>query len=145
MTEILQVKLEQNGTLPQRKTKYAAGIDMYVNEDDFDVKPGEIRKVSFGFSAAIPAGHVGLMVIRSGHGAKGVALANAVGIIDSDYRGVWMANLINNNPNEPVPIKRGERIAQVVLVPYASFPVVQVAELDETERGAGGFGHSGRF
>ncbi len=145
MTEILQVKLEQNGTLPQRKTKDSAGIDVYVHDDDFDVMPGEIRKVSFGFSAAIPAGHVGLMVIRSGHGAKGLVLANAAGIIDSDYRGVWMANLINNNPNEPVSVKRGERIAQVVLVPSVCFPVVQVAELDETERGKGGFGHTGRF
>lgn len=143
MTEILQVKLEQNGTLPQRKTKDSAGIDVYVHGEDFDVMPGEIRKVSFGFSAAIPAGYVGLMFIRSGHGAKGLVLANGVGVIDSDYRGVWMANLINNNPNEPIKIKSGERIAQVVLVPYATFPVVQVAELDETERGTGGFGSTG--
>lgn len=143
MTETLKVKPESSSCIPVRKTAKSAGIDVYVNNDDFTIAPGEIKKVSFGFTAAIPDGHVGIMAIRSGHGAKGLVLANAIGVIDQDYRGDWMANLINNNPHEPIYISRYERVAQVLIVPVSYCDIEVVEELDETERGAGGFGSTG--
>lgn len=120
-----------------------AGVDLRAACDD-TLKPFERKLVPCGIAAAIPRGFAGFVLPRSGLAIKhGISLVNAPGLIDSNYRGEIQAVLVNLDPEAPFEIKRGDRIAQLVImrVPDASFDVC--AELPETERGAGGFGSSG--
>lgn len=108
-----------------------------------DIEPGDTAMVGTGIMMAIPSGCVGLLFIRSGIAVKkGIALANSVGVIDSSYRGEIVAALTNQT-DDAVRIASGERIAQIMVLPYC--PVVPVFEdsLDETSRGADGFGSTG--
>jgi dUTP pyrophosphatase len=152
------IKFKRLGThdlpLPSKATTGAAGIDMRAAEDvvwtNRQVVDGwrhtmvcHIATVDFGFAMEIPQGFVALCYIRSGLGMKhNVTLRNSVGVIDSDYRGPMKAMLICHAPIPPT-IRKGDRICQLVVQQVEDFSIVEVDELSETERGAGGFGSTG--
>ena len=128
--------------LPAYATPGAAGMDV-VAAEEATLAPGERHAVATGFSVAIPEGFEIQVRPRSGLALKhGITVPNTPGTIDSDYRGELKVILINHGA-EPFPIQRGDRIAQLVLAPVTLAAWVEVAELDETERGAGGFGSTG--
>ncbi len=131
-------KLNPDAQIPTRGTESAAGYDLYLAEKlDRDTEGLRLRMAHFGVAVQIPEGYCGLLVSRSSMQRKGFQQANGVGIIDSDYRGELMTPYIG-----PVnsSIEKGERIAQLVVVPYFNGTAVEVDSLSETERGTGGFG-----
>lgn len=131
-------KLSKDAVIPTRATDGSAGYDLTLSEKlDRDVKGEGVRMAHFGVSVEIPEGYCGLVVSRSSLQKKGFQQANAVGIIDSDYRGELMAPYIGP-PNSH--LDKGKRIAQLVVVPYLMGPAVEADELKETVRGDGGFG-----
>lgn len=138
-------KIRDNAKLPAYATAESAGADLCVcSETEVVIAPGETALLPTGLAAAIPAGYAGLIFARSGLASKrGLAPANKVGVIDADYRGEIMVSL-HNHSAETQAVVPGERIAQLVIVPFlkADFSVCET--LDETERGAGGFGSTGR-
>lgn len=138
-------KLNDKAIIPTYGTEYAAGADLYACMDEAVViNPGETHFVKTGLAMEIPVGYAGLIYARSGLACKkGLAPANKVGVIDSDYRGEIMVAL-HNHSCEPVTVESGERIAQLVITPYITAAFHQVDELDDTERGEGGFGSTGR-
>jgi deoxyuridine 5'-triphosphate nucleotidohydrolase len=128
---------------PFRATAGAAGYDLHAAEDA-TIQPGEFLAVATGYALAIPDGYEGQVRPRSGLAAKhGVTVLNAPGTVDSDYRGEVKVILINLGQDAFV-IKRGERIAQMVIAPVTRAELNVVATLDETLRGSGGFGSTGR-
>lgn len=138
-------KLHPDAQLPVRATAQSAGYDLHAYlEQDVVLQPGEIRKIPTGIAAAPSRKDVMLCIFsRSGLASKfGISLANAVGVVDSDYRGELLVPLINLG-KEDFTVQNGMRIAQLVVVPVL-FPTCQEVEsLDETERGSNGFGASG--
>lgn len=128
---------------PVRATEGSAGYDLTVDEPVV-LPVGGTRLATTGVSVAVPHGSVGLVVIRSSFGAKlGISLANQVGVIDSDYTGEIMLAL-RNDGDKPMSLQRGTRAAQLLLVPLLpGGDPVEVDALDETVRGAGGFGSTG--
>lgn len=138
-------KLRPDAQLPVRATAQSAGYDLHAYlEQDVVLQPGEICKISTGIAAAPSRKDVMLCIFpRSGLASKfGISLANAVGVVDSDYRGELLVPLINLG-KEDFTVQNGMRIAQLVAVPVL-FPTCQEVEsLDETERGSNGFGASG--
>ena len=147
MEKVRIKKLNENATVPARATEGSAGADLYaVCESDFiEIPPHETVLVHTGFAFEIPDGFVGLVFARSSLGTKrGLAPANKVGVIDSDYRGEVMVSL-HNHSNTLQRIDNGERIAQIVIVPFLKADFVLSDELDDTERGAGGFGSTGKL
>ena len=129
--------------LPAYATPGAAGMDV-VAAEDLDLAPGERHAVATGFKLAIPDGYEVQVRPRSGLAFKhGVTVPNTPGTIDSDYRGELKILMINHGP-EPFPVRRGERIAQLVPAAVTKAEFDEVAELDATDRGAGGFGSTGR-
>ncbi len=137
-------KLNEKAILPTYGTEFSAGADLYAcMEEPVTIAPGESVLIHTGLAMAIPEGYAGLVFARSGLANKrGLAPSNKVGVIDSDYRGEVMVSLYNHS-KEPQVIESGERIAQLVLTPYITAAWNLVDELDETERGAGGFGSTG--
>lgn len=137
-------KLKPNATIPTYGSANAAGADLYACiESSLTIESGETVLVPTGLSMELPEGYAGLIYARSGLASKkGLAPANKVGVIDSDYRGEVMVAL-HNHSNVSAFIDPNERIAQLVVAPYivASFTVVD--ELDQTDRGVGGFGSTG--
>lgn len=128
--------------LPAYATPGAAGMDV-VAAEDFDLQPGQRHAVATGFRVAIPEGYEIQVRPRSGLAFKhGISVPNTPGTIDSDYRGELKVLLINHG-NAPFPIRRGERIAQLVPAAVTVARFEEVAELCDTERGAGGFGSTG--
>ena len=128
--------------LPAYATQGAAGMDVLAAED-VTLAPGARHAVATGFSVAIPEGYEIQVRPRSGLALKhGISVPNTPGTIDSDYRGELKVILINLSA-EPFAIARGDRIAQLVLAPVTQAAWEEVAELDETSRGAGGFGSTG--
>lgn len=128
--------------LPSRATPYAAGIDLSTAEE-FVLWPGDALLVPTGFAIAIPEGFEGQVRPRSGLALKkGLTVLNAPGTIDSDYRGEVMVMLINHG-GDPARIKRGDRIAQLVIARHSTAEVVEVEDLGETVRGDAGFGSTG--
>ncbi len=119
------------GCAPTRGTPSSAGLDLGVTSIDKNI-------VHTGTYVAIPEGNFGMVLPRSSLGAKGLFLMNTVGIIDSDYRGEILLNIAGYLPEV------GERIAQLVIVPYVHVDPIEVTALDATERGAGGFGSTGK-
>lgn len=120
-----------------------AGADLR-SRVDFTLDPGERALVPTGLALALPEGYVGLVHPRSGLAVKhGITIVNAPGTVDSGYRGEIMVTLLNTDSTKPFQIKRGDRIAQLVIQRYEQANFVVVAELDETERGVSGFGSSG--
>jgi dUTP pyrophosphatase len=129
--------------LPSYQTPGAAGMDVRANEDRV-LAPGETALVATGFSMAVPPGYEAQMRPRSGLAIKhGITLLNTPGTIDADYRGEVKV-ILSNFGREPFEVKRGDRIAQMVIARVERALVHEVETLEETERGAGGFGHTGR-
>nr|WP_255622143.1 dUTP diphosphatase [Tessaracoccus sp. OS52] len=120
-----------------------AGADLR-STTDVVLGPGERVLVGTGVRLALPEGTVGLVTPRSGLAARqGLGIVNSPGVIDSGYRGEVMVCLVNHDPREPITLRAGDRIAQLVVVPFVSASFSPVASLDETERGAGGYGSTG--
>lgn len=138
-------KLHENAIVPTYGSEEAAGADLYACLDEaVTVKPGETAWIPTGLSMEIPKGCAGLIYARSGLACKkGLAPANKVGVIDSDYRGPVTVVLYNHG-SEAQTICHGERIAQMVITPVLT-PVYEVADdLSDTGRGQGGFGSTGK-
>lgn len=138
-------KLKPDATVPTMGSKFAAGADLYSAEDaDVVIEPSETKFIGTGLAMEIPEGYVGLVYARSGLACKrGLAPANKVGVVDSDYRGEIQVAL-HNHGKEAQTVEKGERIAQMVIAPYLSVNYEEADELSETERGEGGFGSTGR-
>ena len=145
MTNIPVKRLRQNAIFPAYATASSAGADLYACLDaPVDIGPQETKMIPLGFAMAIPAGWAGLIFARSGLASKrDLAPANKVGVIDADYRGEWFIPL-HNHGERPQTVQPGERIAQLVLVPCMTASFFEADSLDETARGAGGFGSTGR-
>ena len=136
-------RLADGARAPARAHDGDAGLDLHAAESVV-IGPGERASVSTGVAVAIPEGHAGLVVPRSGLAARsGISLVNAPGLIDSGYRGELRVLLLNTDREQPFSVEPGDRIAQLVVVAVASPEPVE-ADLDETVRGAGGFGSTGR-
>jgi len=145
MTPTIRVKkLNENATLPNYGSAFAAGADLSACLDStITITPGETKLVPTGLCMEIPAGYAGLIYARSGLASKrGLAPANKVGVIDADYRGEVMVAL-HNHSAQTQEIIPGERIAQLVVTPFLAVQYEVTEELDSTVRGAGGFGSTG--
>ena len=137
-------KLDERAVMPSYGSPFAAGADLHALTDcTLTIRPHETVFVHTGLSMEIPEGFAGLIYARSGIACKrGLAPANKVGVVDSDYRGEVMVAL-HNHSEEPQTIENGERIAQMVITPYLTADFVEAAELEDTVRGEGGFGSTG--
>lgn len=137
-------KLNDKAMLPTYGSKYSASSDLYAcMEETITIQPGETVLVKTGLAMAIPEGYAGLIYARSGLATKkGLAPANKVGVVDADYRGEVMVPL-HNHSRVAVEVEHGERIAQMVITPFLTAEYMLTDELDETERGEGGFGSTG--
>lgn len=137
-------KLNENAKIPTYGTEFAAGADLYAWIDDVTtIKSGETKLIKTGIALEVPVGYAGLIYARSGLASKkGLAPANKVGVVDSDYRGEVMVAL-HNHSNEDKTIEPNERIAQFVIAPYLKAEFEEVDSLDDTTRGSGGFGSTG--
>lgn len=131
--------------MPTKGSEFAGAYDLYMPRGG-KLWPNSIHayKVGLGFAAEVPAGHVALLLPRSGVGSNGgLALNNTCGVIDSDYRGEWVAALRTHN-GEAFEWQAGDRILQMLIVPVAQVTLNQVESLSETVRGEGGFGSTGQ-
>ena len=137
-------KLREDAIIPVYGNNYAAGADLYACIDkEIKIKKNETVFIKTGIALEIPTGLVGLIFARSSLGCKkGLAPANKVGVIDSDYRGEILVALHNHSKEEQV-IEKGDKIAQIVFMPYVK-GIFQENELTDTERGSGGFGSTGK-
>ena len=137
-------KLSPLAKAPVYSSANAAGADLYAATDaPVEIGAGKTVMVKTGLSVEIPSGYVGLIFARSGLACKrGVAPANKVGVIDSDYRGEIIVAL-HNHTGDPQTVDAGERIAQIAFVPYMAATFEEADELSDTERGTGGFGSTG--
>lgn len=137
-------KLNDNAHIPSYGTEFAAGADLYACIDDIEtIKSGETKLIKTGIALEVPTGYAGLIYARSGLASKkGLAPANKVGVVDSDYRGEIMVAL-HNHSNSDKTIEPNERIAQFVITPYLKAEFEEVDSLDNTTRGSGGFGSTG--
>lgn len=138
-------KLDPRAETPTYGTEFSAGADLRaILDEPIVIKPGETTLLHTGIATAIPSGYVGLVYARSGIACKrGLAPANKVGVIDADYRGEIMVALHNHSTIEQT-IDPGERIAQMVVTPFVSCEYEEVIDLDDTDRGSGGFGSTGK-
>jgi dUTP pyrophosphatase len=137
-------RLHPEAQVPTRAHRGDAGLDLYAL-DGATLGPGERASLRTGIAVEIPDGQAGLVLPRSGLADRhGLALVNAPGLVDSGYRGELRVLLLNTDRDQPCEILRGDRIAQLVLVAIQTPSVVVVDELELSERGAGGFGSSGR-
>lgn len=143
--EVKFVRLRDGAAAPNYQSISAAGADLYAClEESVSIGSGETVFVPTGLAMEIPEGFVGLIFARSGLACKsGVAPANKVGVIDSDYRGEIMVALHNHSKKE-VAVSNGDRIAQLVITPYLTAQFTECQSLSDTERGAGGFGSTGK-
>ena len=136
-------RIDPTVELPSYAYEGDAGLDLRSNEDVV-LAPLERRLVGTGLAVAIPEGYAGFVQPRSGMALKrGLSTANTPGLIDSHYRGELKVCAVNLDLETPISIERGERIAQLVIQRVPTVSLVEVGELDETDRGAGGFGSSG--
>ena len=137
-------RLDPDLPLPSYARTGDAGLDLLAAED-VELKPGERAAVATGIAVAIPEGCAGFVHPRSGRALKeGLSVANAPGTIDAGYRGEVKVIVVNLDPNDPIHITRGEKIAQLIIQRVESAELVEVDELPASERGAGGFGSTGR-
>ena len=143
-TPVAVKKLRSGAKLPTYGSEFAAGADLYAClEAPVTIEPHTTYLVPTGLSFEIPAGWAGMIHARSGLATKRhLAPANKVGVIDSDYRGEVMVSL-HNHSTEPQTVEPGERIAQMVIMPYLAAQFYEADELSDTARGAGGFGSTG--
>jgi len=136
--------LSDAARLPGRAHEGDAGLDLHASEAAV-LEPGERTSVGTGIAIEVPAGHAGLVLPRSGLAARnGIALVNSPGLIDSGYRGEVRILLINTDRQQSFEIEPGDRIAQLVVAPVSRLRLVEVDTLPATDRGAGGFGSTGR-
>ncbi len=137
-------KLRESAVVPSYQSELAAGMDLYsANEDAITLGIGEIAMIPLGFAMALPDNYEAQVRPRSGIASKfGVTLPNAPGTIDADYRGECCVPLINHG-SEPFTVEPNMRIAQMIIAPVVQATFEVVEELDETVRGAGGFGSTG--
>lgn len=144
MKKIKVLKLRPGATLPTYGSEQSAGADLYAClEESVTIAPGETRFIPTGLAMELPVGTVGLLYARSGLACKrGLAPANKVGVIDSDYRGEYIVALHNHGTESQV-IAHGERIAQLVITPVFTPGFQEADSLNETLRGNGGFGSTG--
>lgn len=139
-------RLKNSAKLPTRGSSSAAGYDLYacIDEDDGAViKSGETVKIGTGISLEVPEGYFGAIFARSGLAVKGLRPANCVGVADSDYRGEYIVAL-HNDSSEDMKVLSGDRIAQLVIMPYLEVEFEEKQELESTARGEGGFGSTGK-
>ena len=139
------LKLRPDAVVPRYMSELAAGLDLVAALDaPVTIDPGHRVAIATGLAFALPAGYEGQIRPRSGLALKhGVTLVNSPGTLDADYRGELRVIVINHG-HEPFVVKPGDRIAQLVIAPVTQAELVEVAELSATERGAGGFGSTGR-
>lgn len=137
--------LRQNAKLPTYGTEFSAGADLYAClESPVTIAPGETKAIPTGLAMEVPVGCAGLVYARSSMGVKrGLAPANKVGVIDSDYRGEIMV-MLHNHGSVPQTVEQGERVAQMLITPVLTPAYEAVEELTDTLRGAGGFGSTGK-
>lgn len=137
-------KMRNNAIIPTKGDTEAAGIDLYACIDEpITIASENTAKIPSGIACEFPKGYFGLVVPRSSVGAKRrLKLANTVGIIDNSYRGEILMIFANEN-KIPQTINPGERLAQMILLPYVTYNIVETDSLSETERGEGGFGSTG--
>ncbi len=143
--EVRIKKLREDAKIPRRGTDAAAGADLYACIDGgaVDIAPGETVMIPTGIAVEIPDGYAGLIMARSGLSVKrDLAPANKVGLIDSDYRGEIMVALHNHGKSVQT-VEQNERVAQLMIVPYAPANYVETDDLSDTARGEGGFGSTG--
>lgn len=138
-------KLTQNAKIPQYGSNGSAGADLYADiKDPVTIHPGETKVIGTGVALEFPQGIAALIMARSGLSVKqGLAPANKIGLCDSDYRGEYKVALYNHS-KELQTISPGDRIAQVMFVPYYAAKFVQTTDLTDTKRGSGGFGSTGK-
>jgi dUTP pyrophosphatase len=142
MIELPFRKLHPDATVPEQAYAGDAGLDLATCEP-LSLKPGERSLVSTGLAVAIPEGHAGFVLPRSGLAARhGLTLVNAPGLIDSGYRGEIKLVLLNTDTEQRFTAEAGERLAQLVVLPYPLVRPLEVSELDATVRGERGFGSS---
>lgn len=145
MTTVKVKKLREDAKVPTYGTACSAGADLYacLDGDSLTVNAGDTVFVHTGLSLEIPEGLVGLVYARSGLASKrGLAPANKVGVVDSDYRGEIIVSL-HNHSSLPQTIENGERIAQIVFAPYVAAAFEETTSISDTQRGMGGFGSTG--
>ena len=137
-------RLRENAIVPTYGSEFAAGADLYAALDEaLTIEPGETKFIPTGFAFEIPEGYAGFVHARSGLASKrGLAPANKVGVIDSDYRGEVMVAL-HNHTDTPQTVEQSERIAQLAIVPFLAADFELADELSDTVRGEGGFGSTG--
>ncbi len=145
-TQVKVKRLNDNAVLPKRATEGSAGADLYacINEP-VTIAPGQLVKIPTGIAIELESNELAAFLFaRSGLGVKhGITLSNSVGVVDSDYRGEVCVGLCNVS-SEPYTIQPNERIAQMVIMPVACAGFIEVSELGDTSRGAGGFGSTGK-
>ena len=138
-------KISEYAVIPKRATEGSAGLDISAAiAEPMNIRAGERALIPCGFSIELPSSEYAAFIFaRSGLATKhGIALSNGVGVVDSDYRGEIKVGIINQS-NEHFLLSPGERIAQMVIMPVSCMPVLEVSELNETQRGDGGFGSTG--
>ena len=145
MSSIRVKRLHPNAKLPTYGSSEAAGADLYACLDaPVTIQPGEVFWVPTGIALEVPKDCAGLVYARSSMGAKrGLAPANKVGVVDSDYRGEIKVVLLNHS-KQPQTLEPGERVAQFVITPVLTPAYEEVTDLTDTDRGAGGFGSTGK-
>lgn len=139
-------KLTDSAKMPERGSVWAAGYDLFADlTEDCVLEPHETYMIGTGIAVAIPEGYFGGIFARSGLSAKeGLRPANCTGVVDADYRGEIKVALHNDSEERRV-VQPGQKIAQMVVMPFLSVEFEEVTELDETERGNGGFGSTGKM
>ncbi len=143
VTELRLLRLDARAVLPRRAHPGDAGLDLCAL-DGGELAPGARAAVATGLAVALPPGHAGLVLPRSGLAARhGVTVVNAPGLIDEGYRGELLVLLLNTDRKHAFAWAAGDRIAQLVITPVATPELVEVDTLDDTTRGVGGFGSSG--
>ena len=144
MIEVQIKLLDEDLPMPRYQHEGDAGLDL-PSRVDYVLEPGERAMIPTGIAVAIPRGYAGFVLPRSGLASRhGISLVNSPGLVDSGYRGEMAIIMINTDKREAFHIKRGDRIAQLVIQKVVEATTVQVSELDATSRGAGGFGSTGR-
>lgn len=145
MEAVMVKRLRANAKLPTYGSSEAAGADLYAClEEDVTIGPGETAWIPTGLAMEIPKGYAGLIYARSGMACKrGLAPANKVGVVDSDYRGEFMI-VLHNHGTAAQKISSGERIAQLIITPVLTPPFAEADELSDTVRAGSGFGSTGR-
>lgn len=141
----VRIQLLEGAALPYRAHAHDAGADL-ISSEDLVLAPGERALVGTGIRLALPEGTVGMVCPRSGLAMRhGITVLNGPGIVDAGYRGEVRVPLLNTDREQPFAIRRGDRIAQLVIVPFLAPALTVVDELDATDRAEGGFGSSGGF